>query len=97
MCTFSKMSDSSLKKGKEAKRGGKEISSEVVLTIQLKDRDGFKQENDYSPTAKGVNVKKTVLAALCMRLCMTDRGQQTVKDDTQGYSLNNTVNGGVIH
>lgn len=52
MCTFSKMSDSSLKKVKEAKRGGKETSSEVVLTIQMKDGDGFKQENDDSPMAK---------------------------------------------
>lgn len=63
----------------------------------MKDGEGFKQENDYSPMVKWVNVKKTALAALCMCLCMTDQGQQAVKDDTQGYSLNNTVNGDVIH
>lgn len=39
----------------------------------------------------------TVLVALYMWLCMTDQGQQAVKDDTQGYGLNNSVKVGVIH
>lgn len=44
-----------------------------------------------------MNVKKTILAVLCMWLRMTDQGQQAVKDNTQGNGSDNAVNGGVIH